>query len=247
MSEEQEVPKSVLPDFAVDYTTHEVTLKFLGKTYGGIPMAKDVIEAWAETKSLPEETKKAALDQGKDPDEIVERSWTTFLRDDKGLYLECRQIKAMVKESISILRLASDKRGLGQDKQHNFEIFDTDGFYGKIYLGKTEADGYDDGVVHAMTPQGPRSSLKRKDYVEKAEIKFLIKYNQRSGRMKMSPDIIEQALKHAESFIGIGADRSQGGGKFVVTGNNLIKAKPVKKSDDAEKVKIRKPKTESVL
>jgi len=80
------------------------------------------------------------------------------------------QVKAMLKEAANILK---GKFNLNAFKarvaERVFVIED------RISLGVVEPTGSFEEHIHAMTPQGPISALRRLDYVEQAEIRFRIR------------------------------------------------------------------------
>jgi hypothetical protein len=81
-------------------------------------------------------------------------------------------------------------------------------------------DGSEESPVHAMTPQGPISALKRVDYVETPTLTFTIRALKTPLVTKAKDKIAPQAyvrtiLEYCQDG-GLGADRSQGYGKFLV-------------------------------
>ena len=80
----------------------------------------------------------------------------------------------------------------------------------RIYIGKEEDIKIGERVVHAMTPRGPRSSIRQYEYIETPEIVF---------RLRVLDDRVFDIghlrilLEYAQYF-GLGANRSQGEGKF---------------------------------
>jgi len=72
-------------------------------------------------------------------------------------------------------------------------------------------DGHVESAIHVMTPRGPRSALKRCDYVQQAHATFEIWV---AGEAVTKKDL-EQLLTLGQE-IGLGASRSQGYGKFTL-------------------------------
>jgi len=202
------------------YKRYQVELRFRDKILGGIPVAKELIEPWLRARGMEEKAIKEVAEDvaeavGAVPAAEVERAWTTFKRDDKGIYIEERQIKALLREAAFVLRL-TQKRGLRDTIAHG--VFTEPD---RIYLTRdgqqiTAPDGVIEGPIHVMTAQGPRSSLKRQDYIEKAEAQFtLMVAGPSTGEQTISVRDLAEMWIHAQD-IGLGASRSQGYGKFSV-------------------------------
>jgi len=209
-------PVSVLDNSDI-YDRYLVTIVMRGKLCGGIPKNKEIIADWikARTGFDDEKTADQISDMQEHVDEQSEKSWIGFYQVDGKPHIECRGIKAMFKECATVLRLTEKKRGCKQVFQHGFEVKGLDGSDVIPINGKV--DSYE-SVCHAMTPQGPRSSLKKVDYVENEKVEFqvlVLKTASQETRHIGEADI-KKILAFAQEN-GLGADRSQGKGKFVVT------------------------------
>lgn len=201
------------------YDVYHVGIKMRGRLYGGTPRNKGLIEAWVKARTgcddkITKEQVEAALDLV--VDETAEKSWVGFHGDDKGLFIAANNAKAMLKQSASMLGILKKKRGSKQIVSEGMEVKAVDGT-DRIYFDKTAPDGVDERPIHVQTAQGPRAALKRSDYVEGVEIMFSI------WVLKTAPaetrHIGEQDLVQILTFSqenGLGADRSQGAGKFDV-------------------------------
>ena len=207
------------------WKNYAVSLRVLNKIYGGIPKNPELIEGFLRGKGVPptvalEMAPKIAADMdpaGAEAARTAEAMWTGFKSDDKGIFIETRQIKAMLKEAAGESEMWKDIRGL---KSRLGGAMFPKGEGGpdsaRIYLysdGKplTQPDGFEDTVGHVTGPMGPRSILKRKDYAEGVEIKFTLKVGGKTVTEPVLRDLFEFA-----SELGIGADRSQENGKFAV-------------------------------
>ena len=127
--------------------------------------------------------------------------------------MEPRSVKAMLREVAKSSGWTSRKenRGSVQIFQHHLHPKGEDGG-DKIWLNKQEPDGRIERPVHAMTPMGPRTSLKAVDFIAPGtRITF---------RLLVLPGKIGQKeLAHLLALAqetGWGADRSQQFGKFKV-------------------------------
>jgi len=212
------------------YKRYHVTIKFRDKILGGIPVAKELLEPWLRGRGVPEGeveplAEKVAEEVGAvEAAEKIEKAWTTFKKDNKGMYIEERQIKGLLREAAFVLRLTA-KRGLRDTIAHG--VFTEPD---KIYLSRDFGeillvpDGAIETPIHVMTAQGPRSSLKRQDYAEHAEIEFVLKVGgPPRGEQTITEKNLEELWEHAQD-IGLGASRSQGYGKFNVEWYEIVEA-----------------------
>lgn len=202
------------------YDIYLVTIQMRDKLCGGIPRNKELLAdaVRAHTGHDDEHTAKQIEELGAGiVDQIVEKSWNGFVSDDKGLYLPAFQLKAMFKEVASLTRITVDKRGSKQILQHGTFLVKSVEGEDRIHFGKTAPDGWDEGPVHVMTPQGPRTALKRVDYVKGVKVSFhLWVYATHSAETRhIGRDDVVEMLRLAQEN-GLGADRSQGRGQFDV-------------------------------
>jgi hypothetical protein len=218
------------------YDRYHVTIQFRDRVCGGTPKNPELLRSWiaattehddATTTAQEKEAREALLE----PKE--EKSWIGFPGDKRGLFLWARQIKALFKECATMLRITEQKRGSKQIFQHGFEIKALGSIPAdRIYLsnGKanvTEPTAFAEGPIHVQTPQGPRTALKRVDYVEGPHVTFEIWVLHTEGGEKrhVGEEEIVKMLSFGQEN-GIGADRSQGHGKFdVITFSKVSKDK----------------------
>jgi hypothetical protein len=202
------------------YDKFAVTIKIRERLCGGMPKNPDMIHAWVKSRTghddeqTEQQTKEAieALIEAE-----TEACWTGFPADERGLFIWCRQLKAMFKESASMLRVTVTKKGSKQILQHGFEIKGADGDDQRIRLGVSQPSGSEEGPIHVMTAQGPRTALKRFDYVQGVQIKFqvwVLKTAPQEKRHVGEKELIQMLTFAQEN--GLGANRSQGYGKFDV-------------------------------
>lgn len=235
------------------FATYALELRFRDRVVGGIPANRKLIEAWLRTKmgiTAEEEVQALTVETlkelGLESDGVFEEGQpqtfeniaaaseaiakkshlTMFKRDDRGLYLESRIVKAMLKEQVAVLypgsvAAATDRERDAELKQHRW------GQTGKgprsaiaewvaiepdrIHLGVMEPTGIDLSVGHITGPQGPRSTLDLYEYVERAAIGFTVMVLQDRVRDLYWPHIWVAAQEG-----GLGSKRSQGFGRFDV-------------------------------
>ena len=216
-----------------------VTLRFNARLIGGIPAVNlangeagaekshDIMAVWLR-KALADKMTDAEIEALADKtfDEAYkdseEESSTTFKADEAGLYIEGRQVKAMMKEAGGRLGMGKSVKGerpsLRQDLHEALHVDEDAIHLMRAGLPITQPDDCDAKPIHVMTALGPRTSIKRTAYVEQPEITFTVRVLQNVG-------VKEEHLMRILAFgqdLGLGADRSQGHGKFTVIGFERI-------------------------
>ncbi|WWT39994.1 hypothetical protein [Microcystis phage Mae-JY09] len=229
------------------FLTYRVRLEFAGKLMGGVPKDPKIIEGWLRSKAGIDDTEEvrrgmlrtltelgAQVSEGDSFEDLVaaseklaaERSTCGFKRDGTGLYIEARQLKAAIKESVNILfaggRWGTTKKGPKNYTAERLFVRGTDPEHPeRIHLGITEPDGIELVIGHVSGPQGQRSTLGYHEYAERRAIEFLIdstdaKAGAGSVEDSIDPEHWPLIWLHMEAN-GIGALRSQGHGQFATT------------------------------
>ena len=159
---------------------YAVALQVRSQLNGGVPKSPAAIEAWIRTnidgtsrlEQLIDTTKQEiGSDQLTDAEvEALKSScWNSFKVDDTGIYIEGRQVKAMLKEAANVMKSVVDMTAFKARIAERVFVIDR-----KIYLGAAPT-GSQEGVVHAMTARGPISALKKSDYIKAPVVKFRLK------------------------------------------------------------------------
>jgi len=207
------------------YDDYRVTLHLIDIA-GGTPAHPDMIKGWidATNKEKSEAERQALKDATAEelPElatEKEEKSWVRFKRDDKGIYVEGRCIKAALKEAANIVKNAvktTDKKGNEVGSKALKSKFAECVFVAedRIHVLTEEGDPVteaqsEERPVHVMTAQGPRTSLKRSEVLYDVKIIFTV-------QLAKTGAVSEKALFSALAYLdklGIGADRSQGRGR----------------------------------
>jgi len=206
------------------YLFYRVTINIRDRICGGIPKSKDVIAKWVETKIKGAEAQKEVVKEtvaamgDQLTEEKIAKMWTGFKKDGDGPYIEARQAMALLKESANILKGLKPKTGKGSKP-----IIDIANFRARLAervfvepnrlhlgVGPEEPVEFMERTIDVMTPQGPRSAFKRVDYVEQPTITFTLRV---LNDELIDREDLEKVLIHGQN-LGIGADRSQGYGKF---------------------------------
>jgi hypothetical protein len=205
------------------YNRFKVVLRIEDRIDGGVPKNPELIRQWiaARTGFDDEITKKLAEeylpDIEKVSEEIAQSSWNGFAADDNGPYIMAHQVKAMLKTSAGLLGIQQKKRGSKQIIQHGFEIKGVGRGKKRIYLEDHSEIQTEEKPIHVDTPKGKRDALKRTDYVTSATLRFeiwVLKTHPNEKR-HIGEAELRLMLTHAQEE-GLGANRSQGEGKFEV-------------------------------
>lgn len=222
---------------------------FLKDVAGGIPMHKDLIKGWidATNKNKSDEERAKLVDATLETlpevsEEKEAKSWVGFKRNRDGhLYIEGRCVKAMLREAANIIKdlVPNGGRQTGKNKGKSTGItalkskvadrvfvVENRVFFTRNGDRLTAPDELVERPVHVMTPQGPRSSLKRTDVLRDVEVEFTVR---RLADTAVPEPSLYACLVYAQQ-LGLGADRSQGHGVMKDVECEKIKtaAKPPK-------------------
>lgn len=207
------------------YDRYRIGITIRERMDGGVPKDPKLIEQWvaAKTGHKDEETQKQVESHMPDveaaADEVAETMWCGFKRDVERefIFIETRQVKAMLRECCVVLGITKKKRGSRQVIQHGFEIKGLEG--GSKIPINVKSEGTHEGAIHVMTPQGPRSALKRVDYVgpdSSLVFELWVLGTHHTETRHLGEKDIRRMFALAQED-GLGANRSQGSGKFDVT------------------------------
>lgn len=204
---------------------------------GGVPHDPKLIENWLRSRAGVNDGELRALmirtmvemgievDQSMTLEDLEKASTkiaamketTGFKREADGqLYIESRQIKAGLKETVNIL-FAGDKDWLKHPNnatRKGARSFVAERVFvspDHILLGRGDPDGVEMIIGHVTGPQGPRSTLGYHEYVQNPTIEFDVLVARDCVPEEWWPDI----WNHFEEN-GIGALRSQGHGRFDI-------------------------------
>lgn len=207
------VPEAYPYNFNVELTVSRLA--------GGIPTDPKVAEGWIKAKLtddpgdiIREDVAKVMLERGVSLEEATEqvninKHLNGFKRETEGgeLYIEGRQVKAMIKEAANVRwpkeRWGPTRKGtLSFFAEHVFVLED------HIGLGVTEPDGVNQRFVHTWRGSG----ISYEEFVDEAKVHFTV-----------TTDYEFKAQEWAFLWLtaeqnGLGASRSQGYGRFKVTG-----------------------------
>jgi len=210
------------------YNKWRVVIKIRNRIDGGVPASPDLIGPWIEAKTgYKDEKTKAIIKEHIDnlaeakrevEEELEECSWNTFHQDAEGrYYLKPYQLKAALRECATLLGIFQKKRGSKQIYQHGMEIKGLEHEF-RIYIRDCEEPLREEKPIHVGTAQGKRNALKRTDhFIEGATLEFnvwILKTDPSETRHIGEKDTVIMLTLAQEN--GLGANRSQGSGKFEV-------------------------------
>ncbi len=191
---------------------------------GGIPSDPNVIEGWLRTKIADKDdlirqaVAETMIERGVGAEEATElvaknKHLNGFKRDEKGLYIEGRQVKAAIKEAANVARAVGklpDKWGLTRKGIDGFVAEHIMVVEDRVYLGVERPDD-----VLLSFPKGRFGpSVQYTEIVSQAKVGFTViaDYDFTAEQWAM--------LWLTGQQQGLGAMRSQGHGRYeVVTWN----------------------------
>lgn len=215
---------SVFASYRDEMFPHRFTGQLhVGVIAGGTPTDPKVAEGWLKTKLgvdkddlIREMVATTMVERGVTADEAAKlvdqhKHLNGFKRDENGLYIEGRQLKAALKEAASVAVAAGKltARGWGKTNkgllsylaEHVFVVED------RLHLGVAEATGISQRFVHTFRGSG----IQYEEYVEDAKVDFTVISDHDFAEKEWA------AIWTSGEQQGIGASRSQGYGRYEVT------------------------------
>lgn len=215
---------SVFAKFAQDaYPFRFAGQLSVGCIAGGVPTDPKVAEGWLRTKLgvdkddlIRSMVAEVMVERNVTADEAAEvvnanKHLNGFKRDDQGLYIEGRQLKAALKEAASVAVAAGKLSGRGWGKtnkgllsylaEHVFVVED------RLHLGVAEPSGVAQRFVHTWRGSG----IQYEEYVTDAKVDFTVISDHDFSPAEWA------AIWLTGEQQGIGASRSQGYGRYEVT------------------------------
>lgn len=184
---------------------------------GGIPTDPKVAEGWLRTKLgtgddlIRQQVAEVMAERGVTADEAVaqvdaNRHLNGFKRDEHGLYIEGRQVKAAIKEAANV-RWPKDR--WGPSRKGTLSFFAEHVFVqeDRLHLGTLEASGVAQRFVHTWRGTG----IQYEEYVDDAKVSFTVVTDHDFTAEQWG------LLWLTGEQQGVGATRSQGYGRYAVT------------------------------
>lgn len=194
----------------------------VGRIAGGTPTDPKVAEGWLRTKlgeqvddAVRQQVAEVMADRGVSPEVAVEivnanKHLNGFKRDENGLYIEGRHLKAAIKEAASVAaaagKLPLTKWGATNKWLKAFVAEHICVMEDKLPLGLTEPTGIAQRFVHTHNGDG----IQYEEYCDDVDIDFTITTDHNF------PEEQWAMLWLTGEQQGIGATRSQGYGRYTV-------------------------------
>jgi hypothetical protein len=205
------------------WQNYTLEMRFTGQVMAGIPKHPDIINSWLAAR-MPTIAPPDAVSVADLADEVADqvaaiateenKVWCGFMSDiGKGVYVPGFHLKAHLKDAANVVKgtfKPDDKAAKALKSKVADRVFVVED---RLYLGKQEPDGFWEHPVHVMTMQGPRTALKRNDYVNNPTLTATLRVLQDSV---LPAGILELLLDYG-SVRGFGAERGLGYGRYEFT------------------------------
>lgn len=205
----------------------------IGMIAGGTPTDPNVAAGWLKTKLgvdsddlIREMVAEVMVERGVTADEAVKvvdtkKHLNGFKRDEHGLYIEGRQLKAGIKEAVNVAYAAGNllnskgknSWGLTAKGIHNYVAEHIFVVEDRLHLGVTEASRIVQRFVHTFRGSG----IQYEEVVDEAVVDFTVISDHDFAEKEWA------AIWLSGQQQGIGASRSQGYGRYEVTRWDPIK------------------------
>jgi len=190
--------------------TLPVIIQFETPLLGTVP-DPEVYSKYIQDKAreLSQSDKDAELETVQD---VEEKGWTRFHRDEKGLFIYSYMVKGFLKSALESLMATGTIAKIPAYKKWMDKLVFVESR--KLYFNVKESDGVIERPLRVTTPQGPRVTLARSDSMNRGfELKFTIVILKNSKKIDM--ETMKQCLGYGQ-YVGIGQWRGSGGyGQFT--------------------------------
>lgn len=216
--------QSVFDNYKTDAYPYEYAIELHVDTiFAGVPADTKTVEWWIQSALVDNDelvrTQLAEIMAEREVGTIEEavalaageKGLCVFRRDDEGLYIKGYQLKAAIKEAASVAMAAGKLRknkwgetgkGLnGFVAEHIIVVED------RLHLGVPSPTGVDRGIVHTWRGSGFRAN----EYVDNVTLRATIRTDYEFSEKEWAMIWLTGQEQ------GIGANRSQGVGRYTVT------------------------------
>ncbi len=195
----------------IEWKMYDVRWEFPEKLCGSVPMKKELVRPWLESRmkgeEVPEEVEKEVLETLDDEQEKVTLG---FQKDEMGLFVRGGTVKAHLKDCANQVKDCLKIKNL-RSKLANAVYVEN---Y-RIYLQRNgnilqDVDGTFDQPIHVITPRGPRNSLKTISYVEGVTLRFVVKMIPHG---EVTLEVLDAVLEYG-GMHGYLGERGMGEGRY---------------------------------
>lgn len=197
---------------------YEVSMNFEGRLCGSVPLSKELIRPWLESRmpnAKPEDAR--PIEEIEEEvlasiEEAEERTTLGFQQDINGLFVRAGTIKAHIKDCANQIKDVVKVKAL-RSKVANKVFIEPDPIHIQQANGEfvQSEDGEFERAVHVMTAQGPRNALKRIRYIEQPTITFTVRLLKDK---EVTPDVLRSIFEYG-SVHGYGGERGMGEGRYA--------------------------------
>ena len=227
------------------WKTYKIELQVDGQFGGQIPRSEDEIRAMLEHRmpgKKPEDARPidelvgevtSQVDVQDPEDDNYVPGWSTFKHDAEGkLQYEGRCIRGHLKDcALQVKEFYPEIKNFRSKVVNRLYVAnDLIPLTSSELVPFTEPEGTETRYIQVMTRQGPRSAIKYIDYILDPYLTFNIKLLNDTRDPKKVKDII--TIEHIKSILeygsihGMGAERSQGWGRYTISNITEITGLP---------------------
>ncbi len=194
-----------------------VKIKLTENLLGTVPKDKEVYSTFIETKK----PKDIDEEEAENIEQIEEKGWTGFHKDDKGLFVYDYFIKGYFKNAGNILKEQLRIKNLRSKLSDRLFIMPRRIYFKKQKLDDTlpthtyiqSPDGDYERPIRVMIKTGPRVSLVRSDFIAAGtEIEFVVEW---LANKEITKELIYKLLEYGK-LQGLRQFRNGGFGRFEV-------------------------------
>lgn len=190
--------------------TKGITIELTNKMLGTVPKNVDIYTDFVATKTVEKEL---AQEEIGTVEEIEEKGWTGFHKDEKGLFIYSYMLKGFLKSAIEVaMECQQIKKIVAYKKWVDKLVFIEPR---RLYFNLQEPDGALERPLRVMTLKGPRVSLTKSDYFNSGRrLTFdLTLFNNSKG---LDWKAVETVMQYGQRY-GLGQWRGSGGyGTFKI-------------------------------
>lgn len=209
---------SIFDSEVVDFIKYRFEAQLLRKMLGTVPRDANIYSSYIASLTEDKELRKEEIDT---VDEIEEKGWTGFHKDEEGSFIYNYMILGNIKANIKVL---IDSGAIEKVTAYK-KVCDT---CIKIYprrirfKNKKHPDGSMERALRAMTAKGERTFISRSDYMNE-NVYFSFEVKLIKNKNKLTSTALLKALKLGEEY-GLGQWRGSGGyGAFKIIDCKEIK------------------------
>lgn len=207
----------------VKWKIYRVTLQMEGQFGASIPRTPEEIRAMLNHRmpaNMPDQAipvedlaEQVITEVGAGDDQPA--GWSTFKRDSEGLYYEGRTVRGHLKDcALQVQGFFPDIKNFRAKLVNRLYVRDAKIRLFRDWRVLADVDDTETRFIQVMTRQGPRSAIKYLDFVVEPLLTFTV-------------DLLDDGVigkEHLEAVLdygrvhGMGAERSQGWGRYRVLG-----------------------------